>query len=104
MDSLGSILPKVLHRRGLHAQASASLVTFKATEWLTLALPGLVHELTVEHLRDGTLTIACGHPIAAQECQALVPGLLEYLQRECPSISIREIRLTRSSRRITKDE
>ena len=30
MQSLQSIMPKVLHKRGLHIQASASLITFAA--------------------------------------------------------------------------
>ena len=96
MDSLSSILPKVLRKRGLHGHASAALVTHKATEWLRLALPALSGQFHVEHLKDGVLTISTGHSIAAQECLPLLPALTEFLQRECKGSTVREVRLVRA--------
>ena len=98
MDSLSSILPKVLHKRGLHGHATAALVTHKAQEWLRLALPALASSLRVEHLKDGVLTIATAHAIAAQECLPLLPSLTEFLQRECKGSSVRDVRLVRARR------
>ncbi len=95
MDHLSSILPRVLHKRGLHKHALAALAVHKATEWLQAALPGLADQFHIEHLQDGTLTIACGHSIASQECLPLLPSLTEYLQRECVGAGVREVRLVR---------
>lgn len=96
MDSLSSILPKVLHKRGLHKHAVAALVTHKATEWLTMALPSFLPYFHVDSLKDGVLTISTTHSIAAQECLPLLPGLKEFLGRECTGSAIREVRLIRS--------
>ena len=99
MDSVQNILTKVLHRRGLKTQASASLVTFKAQQWLANALPKFASLLTVDKLQDGTVTISAGHSIAAQECQQILPALRFYLQRECKSERVEEIRLVRERKR-----
>lgn len=99
MDSVSSILHRVLHKRGLHAHAVGSLVTHKANDWLRLALPYLANQLHVEHLRDGVLTISTGHSVAAQECLPLLPSLMEFLQRECRGSTIRDVRLTRTLER-----
>ena len=96
MDSLSSILPKVLRKRGLHGHAVAALVTHKAADWLRTALPNFASQLHVDSLKDGVLTISAGHPIAAQECVPLLPSLMEYLQRECPGAIVRDVRVTRS--------
>lgn len=96
MDSLSSILPSVLRKRGLHGAAVAALVTLKATEWLRVALPACADALHVEHLKDGVLSISTAHSIAAQECLPLLRALKEFLQRECKDSSVREVRLIRS--------
>lgn len=96
MDSLGSILPKVLHRRGLHKHATAALVTHRATDWLKATLPHCAEQLHVDTLKDGVLTISAVHPIAAQECTPILPSLRVFLERECKGIVVREVRLMRS--------
>lgn len=96
MDSISSILPRVLHKRGLHGHAVAALVTHKATEWLNLALPALAKQFRVENVRDGVLTISTTHSIAAQECMPLLPSLMEFLKRECKGSSVRDVRLMRA--------
>lgn len=96
MDSLSSILPKVLHRRGLHRHAVAALVTHKAFDWLRAAVPHCIDQLHVDSLKDGVLTISTTHPIAAQECMPLIPALTDFLTRECKGASVREVRLMRA--------
>ncbi len=95
MDKIGSILPRVMRKRGLHLQADASQVTFRAQEWLTKAAPAVIEYLTVRTLSHAVLTIDCAHSTVAQECQPLLPGLLQYLQKEFPTVKIEEIRLVR---------
>ena len=99
MDSLGSILPKVLHKRGLHAHATAALVCMKAHQWLSTALPGLREHFSIDRLHLGVLQISCSHSIAAQELTPLLPQLKDYLMRECKGMKIEEIRLMRSKTR-----
>lgn len=96
MDSLASILPRVLHKRGLRGHATAALVTHKATEWLHVALPSFASQLHVEHLKDGVLMISTTHSIAAQECMPLLPGLADFLRRECKGCAVREVRMVRA--------
>lgn len=96
MDSLHSILPKVLRKRGLHVQASASLVTYAAQKWLSSALPHLADAISVTRFSHACLSISCRHSIAAQECLPLLPGLKEYLARECKSLRVDDIRLLRT--------
>lgn len=95
MDSLRSILPKVLSKRGLKTQVEASHAVLLAQQWLERALPSLKGELTVKKLSHATLSIECNHSIASQECQQLLPFLLEYLQRETKNLSVTDIRLVR---------
>ena len=95
MDHIRSGLPKVLHKRGLHGQVSASLVTYKAQQWLQQTLPDIAQWLSVQTLMRGTLSIAASHSIAAQECQQVLPLLKRYLAQECPAQLVEEIRLIR---------
>jgi hypothetical protein len=95
MDSIGSILPKVLHRRGLHGQVQASHVTHRAQEWLKSALPQLADQIVVDAFDHQELRISCSHPIAAQECQMLLTPLKDFLERECKGVTVREIRIGR---------
>jgi hypothetical protein len=98
MDSLRSLLPKVLRKRGLHKQAEASLVVFRAQEWLEKLLPRHGKAIEVGQLSHAVLSIRCSHGIAAQECRHLLPSLRDYLAKECPDAVISEIRLIRSQK------
>jgi hypothetical protein len=99
MDSVGSLLPKVLRRRGLYEHAAASLVTLKAQEWLTAELPMFAGAITVPRFSQGVLEIACANSIASQECHSLVPVLLAHLTRECEGMSVKEVRVVRVARK-----
>ena len=96
IDSLSSILPRVLHKRGLHKHAVAAMVTHKAFDWLRAAVPHCIDQLHVEHLKDGVLTISTSHPIAAQECMPLLPALKDFLTRECKGSVVRDVRMVRA--------
>ncbi|MBI2635833.1 DUF721 domain-containing protein [Candidatus Peregrinibacteria bacterium] len=96
MDSLASILPGVLRKRGMHGHAVAALVTLKATEWLRAALPALADQFKIERVSDGVLTIAAVHSVASQECLPLLPALKEFLNRECDGAKISGVRMVRA--------
>mgnify|MGYP001613404136 CR=1 FL=1 len=85
MDSLRSLLPKVLSKRGIKNQAVAALMVHKAQSWLIETLPGLREAIQVQKMQDRVLVIACQNSIAAQECMQLAGRLLEYLEKECGS-------------------
>lgn len=95
MDAIGSILPKVLRRRGLHLQADASQITYRADAWLQKTLPTLSAMIRARSLRNAILLIECDHSTVAQECAPLLQPLKSYLQREFPAIAIEEVRLVR---------
>ncbi len=96
MDSLRSILPGVLHKRGLFTHAKAAQVTMVAQQWIHSALPRLAAFIAVEKLSHATLTITCTHGIAAQECMPLLPSLKEFLRKECQGAVVQEIRMIRA--------
>ncbi len=95
MDRLNTVLSKVLQRRGLHGQATASMIVHQAQEWLVNALPQFARDLRVLHIKDGTLAIASANSIAAQECQQVVPLLKEYLIRDCKHAQLESIQIMR---------
>lgn len=95
MDSLRSILPKVLRKRGLHAHAEAAHITLRAQEWIAHALPEVCESLHAKSFSHCVLTLECTHSVIAQECQPLLPALKSYLQREFPQMKLEEIRLVR---------
>lgn len=99
MDSLQSILPKVLRKRGLHGHATASMVTYRAERWLKSSLPGLCDAVAVHEYSGAVLTIECANSIALQECRFLLPSLQHELARSCPECVIRDIRVIRTSRK-----
>lgn len=99
MDSVRSLLPKVLRRRGLYEHAAASFVTLKAQEWLTVELSACKGTITVPRFSQGVLEIECANSIAAQECRSIVPVLLDYLARECEGISVKDVRIGRTARK-----
>ncbi len=95
MDHVASILPAVLRKRGLGKHADAALVAHTARSWLTVKLPEHAQELSVRSFKDGELIVACGHSIAAQECQALAHELKTYLTAELPHACVASVRLVR---------
>ncbi|MDB4977933.1 MAG: hypothetical protein JWM56_119 [Candidatus Peribacteria bacterium] len=96
MDRISSLLPKVLQKRGLQAQATASHIVHIAQEWLRQALPQFSADLHVERYSDATLYISAAHSIAAQECQQVLPLLKIYLQKEGGVKNLEGIQLTRA--------
>ena len=95
MQSVRSLLPKVLRNRGLHVHAEASLVVHRAVIWIREQLPALAGDIHIEKLQDATLIIRCKNSVAAQECQMLAPKLKEYLAKESLG-TVQEVRIMRS--------
>lgn len=97
MDRLSEILPKVLGKRGLKAEADAALVLHRAKEWISEHLPELKDSIAPQSLQeDGTLLIACLHSAAVQKCLAALPHLKIFLREECGFLPVRSIRLVRA--------
>lgn len=95
MERAGSLLPKILRKRGLFDEATASLVVHRAQTWLKQAFPDLAGAYAPKTLEDGVLTIAASHPIAQQEGALRAAELLAYLQED-PAITVRDIRWIRA--------
>lgn len=95
MDHIRTLLPKVLNRRGLMKEATASMIVFRAGEWLARELPGFTDFLFARKFQNGELVVATRHSIAAQECQQRTTDLLHYLQQECGHAEVARIRLIR---------
>jgi hypothetical protein len=95
MDTVGSILPKVLRKRGLAAHADAAHITLRAHQWITKALPEVADAVVARSFSHAVLTLEYSHSIVAQECQPMLPALKQYLQREFPKLKLEEVRLLR---------
>lgn len=92
MDSVSSLLPKVLRKRGIKDEADASLVTFAANQWMK------EHAILAEakKLNGGVLFIEVASSIAAQECHGKTVDLLEEMQKQFPGIGVENVRILRS--------
>lgn len=95
MDQVGSLLPKVLKKRGLMEHATSSLVVQKAQSWLHEKLPQLADHVKVAKFADNEVRVEVTHSIAAQECQQLAEELLEYLKKETDISDETSIRVLR---------
>jgi hypothetical protein len=102
MQQLGSILPAVLHKRGLFDHAESSQGVGQAQQWLARELPSFAADIRVLRIKDGVLQIACRHSIAAQECQAAGQALSDYLRGEMPEMTVSEVRIVREAARDDK--
>ncbi len=96
MDSIHSVLSKVLHRRGLEREARAAQATYAADRVMLAILPNVAPLLKAKSCKQGTLIIEAAHPIAAQECQLKIPELLVLLEKELDGRLVTEIRLIRA--------
>lgn len=96
MDSLHSVLGKVLRKRGLEGAARAAQATFAADRVIAELLPKFAPLLHAQKCTQGTLVIAAEHSMASQECQAKISEILARLEEELGSHVVTEIRLVRS--------
>lgn len=80
MEHISKILPNVLKQKGLQAEAKASLILFKAKEWIAQEMPHLKEMLHPTRVKDGELFIVADHGIALQECQMQKDALLGFLK------------------------
>jgi len=94
MDSLQSLLPSVLRKRGLKDQADAALLIHRTQGWLTETLPH--SHILAKSFSNGELCIECGDSVAAQECQGQLEQLKEYLATQGDIPQPANIRLLRS--------
>ncbi|MFH0770646.1 MAG: DUF721 domain-containing protein [Candidatus Peregrinibacteria bacterium] len=94
IEHLRDLLPAVLKKRGLQAQAEAALVCHRTRVWLQEQNPTLAAYATVQSFHDGVLLIKSPHSVASQELQMVSPDLLSFLQLGGHQ-SVKEIRIVR---------
>ena len=98
MDKISQLIPKVLEKKGLKDQASASYAVYLAIDWLHAQSGALGEHCIVTTLKDQVLTIECLHSIAMQEIHQKSDDLLSHLNSFC-DISVRSISIIRSRKR-----
>ncbi len=96
MDSIHSVLSRVLRKRGLEREAVASQAVYAAEQALQQILPRVAALLKPTKCAQGTLVIVAEHSIAAQECQAAIPQILAALDESLGSKIVTDIRLVRA--------
>ncbi|HVW67109.1 MAG TPA: DciA family protein [Candidatus Peribacteraceae bacterium] len=95
MDRVFSVLPKVLHKRGLQQHAEGALVVHRLEKWIAHRLVDLSACVHVKKVQDGVVFLTCSHSVALQECRALIPDLKAYIASECGFAHISDIRIAR---------
>ncbi|MAE68746.1 MAG: hypothetical protein QF793_03750 [Candidatus Peribacteraceae bacterium] len=95
MDKLSHLIPRVLSKRGLKDEASASYVTYIAHQWIQENLPTQSVHLRVTKNSKTTLHIESDHPIASQELSQCKEELVAFLSGH-DGIDIHEIVISRS--------
>lgn len=96
MQQIGTLITKVLAKRGLATEAKASHIVHASQQWLHGKLPALRTFVAVDKFQDGTLYITCSHSIAVQECYPLFADLQRFLEKECLFKGVTAVRLSRS--------
>jgi hypothetical protein len=95
MDKLSNLIPRVLRRRGLNDEATASYVTYLANQWIEDNLVEHKASLHVFKLTGCKLFIHSDHPIASQELSLVQEQLTTYLNSH-EAMAIDEIMISRS--------
>lgn len=96
MDHIGTIIPRVLKKRGLVKHAKCSLMINSANEWIKVNLKGCSTYLSSVSFKDNQLIIEAENSIAAQECQIVLEELKSFLVNEDIVNTDFDIRITRS--------
>ncbi len=94
MDRVGSLLPKVLKKRGLYAHAKSALIVTQAKDWIDKELKTFASDLQPTVFKDGVLIIESSTSIAAQECNCASIKLIDHLNDG--SDTVKEVRIQRS--------
>jgi hypothetical protein len=96
MQRVGEILQRVLAKRGLKAEADASLLLAKANRWLAEKLGNIAGDAKAVKFKNGELTLEARTSIAVQEAHSLQRELRAHLHRELPTANIEQVRIVRS--------
>jgi len=95
MESLSAILPKVLQKRGIKAEADASLVVHAANEWLQKQGGIFATSVAAMRFAENTLTLCTQSSVAAEEARVHSQELQEALQDRLPGMTIETVRIVR---------
>ena len=98
MDSIATLLPKVLAKRGIKNEADASFIVFAAEQWLKEQGAERAIAVTATKFTAGTLVLEARSSVAAQECMGYAEELLEHLRKRFPGIAMERIRILRERR------
>jgi hypothetical protein len=90
MRNFGSLMDSVLARHKIGAQVLAAQVVRSANEKLAgLVTADALRDTKVLSMKEGLITIACRHPAAKYEAEAVAPKLCRALEESFPSLSLR---------------
>lgn len=95
MDRVSSLLPAVLHRRGLHQHAVTAQALGTLRTWFINKAPALADAVTFVRIQQGEVHVHARHGVAVQEASELREELLAYARQAFPSLSIVRVRITR---------
>jgi hypothetical protein len=84
------MMDSVLARHKIGAQVLAAQVVRSANDKLALMISGdILRDIKVLSMKDGIITIACRHPAAKYEAEAVAPKLCRALEESFPSLSLK---------------
>ncbi len=96
MDRLSSILPKVLRKRGLHGEMTASLIVMLCQRWIEVSMPTMAPALRVLRFADGWVTVEADNSIALSECSQRRQEMIDWLLTQLPDAKLEGARVVRS--------
>ena len=95
MDHIRHVLPGVLRSRGLQDQVLASLIVFKAEQWIQRTVPAPLAEALHAHTyAQGVLTVQARTSVASQELRERTEKLRQHIENEC-GVAVAEVRIVR---------
>lgn len=84
MDSVASILPRVLKKRGMYEHVTASLLCSHAQKWIDSSLPEYAGRLTAQALKNGQLTVSAKDSAALLGLRKRSTELVDALSASIP--------------------
>jgi hypothetical protein len=93
MDKISTLIPRVLKKHGLKAEADASLVVHETNRLLQAY--GAPEGITAAKFMQGILFIETVTSIEAHEAHALTDELLQAIKKQFPDSQIGGVRILR---------
>lgn len=95
MDSVKTLLPKVLKKRGMYDVMMATHLLRETEQWIAVAAPDFLDAIHVKTFANGIITIEADNAIAMMALNPLRSTCIAHLQKILPECAVSQIKITR---------